>query len=567
MAEEPRVWRNELTPLAFLERSASVYRERTAVIDGDRRYSYQELGERVNRLAWGLHKAGIERNDRVAILSANAPPMIEAHFGVPMAGAILVPLNVRLSAHEVSYILLHSGARMLLAGVEFAPLVDEVAGRLDSTLPIVWISTSPGGDELLATKPETVGANLTPRRSLTPRRGGGARPNDVSYEDFLASGSPKPYIWSLDPEEKEDATISINYTSGTTGRPKGVMYHHRGAYLNALGEVITTGLAADSTYLWTLPMFHCNGWCFPWAVVAAGGTQLCLRAFDPGRVWELIRTAGVTHFCGAPTVLISLVNHPAAKEGPLQRPLRVTTAAAPPSPTIIGQMESLGAAITHVYGLTETYGPHTVCAWHPEWDALPLEQRVRLKARQGVAYVIADPIRVVDDQMRNVPPDGETMGEVVMRGNNVMKGYFRDPEATAKAFRGGWFHSGDLGVMHPDGYIELRDRAKDIIISGGENISTIEVEQVILQHPAVLECAVIGVPDEKWGETPKAFVVPRDGATVSPDELITFCRKRIAHFKAPRYVEFGDLPKTSTGKIQKFVLRNREWEGQEKKIH
>jgi fatty-acyl-CoA synthase len=394
-----------------------------------------------------------------------------------------------------------------------------------------------------------------------------ARPEDRSYEDFLAGGSPEPFSWSLPADEGEDATISINYTSGTTGRPKGVMYHHRGAYLNALGELITAGLTTDSTYLWTLPMFHCDGWCYPWAVVAAGGTQLCLRAFDAGRVWELIRDAGVTHFCGAPTVLIALANHPAAQEERLSRPLRVVTAAAPPSPTIIGQMEGLGATITHVYGLTETYGPHTVCAWHPEWDALPLERRVRLKARQGVAYVIADPIRVVDEQMCDIPADGQTMGEVVMRGNNVMKGYYNDPEATARAFRGGWFHSGDLGVMHPDGYIELRDRAKDIIISGGENISTIEVEQVILQHPAVLECAVIGVPHEHWGETPKAFVTLRDGYSLDADELIGFCRERIAHFKVPRYVEFGELPKTSTGKTQKFVLRDREWQGQEMKVH
>ncbi|MBV9278800.1 MAG: long-chain-fatty-acid--CoA ligase [Chloroflexi bacterium] len=545
MREDGRVWRSELTPLAFLERSANVFRERTAVIDGDRRYSYAELGERVNRQACALRDAGVGRNDRVAILSANAPPMLEAHYGVPMAGAILVPINIRLSADEVAYILDHSGARLLLAGVEFAPLVAEVYRRLDRRPPTVWLSGQPDGAEL----PETAGDG------------------DVAYERFLQRGSPAPFPWSLDPDEGEDATISINYTSGTTGRPKGVMYHHRGAYLNALGEIVTTGLATDSIYLWTLPMFHCDGWCFPWAVVAAGGTQMCLRAFDPARVWRLIREAGVTHFCGAPTVLISLVNHPAAREGALDRPLRVTTAAAPPSPTIIGQMEALGATITHVYGLTETYGPHTVCAWHPEWDALPLETRVRLKARQGVAYVIADPIRVVDEEGRDVPADGQTMGEVVMRGNNVMKGYYRDPEATARAFRGGYFHSGDLGVMHPDGYIELRDRAKDIIISGGENISTIEVEQIILQHPGVLECAVIGVPHPHWGETPKAYVVPRDGAAVDEAEIIAFCRERIAHFKAPRSVEFGELPKTSTGKIQKFVLRDREWAAQERRIH
>jgi fatty-acyl-CoA synthase len=545
MVEETRVWRSELTPLAFLERSANVFRERTAVIDGDRRYSYEELGARVDRLASALRNAGVGQNDRIAILSPNAPPMLEAHFGVPMAGAVLAPINIRLSVDEVAYILDHSGSRMLLAGVEFAPLVASVYEQLGRTLPTIWLSSLPDANEL----PDS------------------ARSGDHAYEAFLATGSAEPFPWTLDPDEREDATISINYTSGTTGRPKGVMYHHRGAYLNALGEVISAGLATDSIYLWTLPMFHCNGWCFPWAVVAAGGTQICLRAFEPGRVWDLIRNAGVTHFCGAPTVLIALANHPAAKDGPLEHPLRVITAAAPPSPTIIGQMEALGASITHVYGLTETYGPHTVCAWHPEWDSLPLAQRVRLKARQGVAYIMADPIRVVDEKMRDVPADGQTMGEVVMHGNNVMKGYYCDPQATAKAFHGGWFHSGDLGVMHSDGYIELRDRAKDVIISGGENISTIEVEQVILQHPAVLECAVVGVPDQKWGETPKAFVVLRDGTSLDATELISFCRERIAHFKVPRHVEFTALPKTSTGKIQKYVLRNREWAGHEKRIH
>jgi fatty-acyl-CoA synthase len=545
LTAEARVWRSELSPLAFLDRSTAVFRERPAVIDGARSYSYAELGQRVRRLASALRGAGVKRTDRVAFLAPNAPPLLEAHFGVPMAGVVLVAINIRLSADEVAYILDHSGSRMLFAGVEFAPLVAQVRERLGRDLPVVWLSTVPDGEELAAD----------------------ARPGDLAYEVFLATGSHAPLDWSLDPDEGEDATISINYTSGTTGRPKGVMYHHRGAYLNALGELITAGLATDSVYLWTLPMFHCNGWCYSWAVVAAGGTQLCLRAFDPGRVWELIREAGVTHLCGAPTVLIALANHPAASAGPLSRPLRVVTAAAPPSPTIIAQMEALGAAITHVYGLTETYGPHTVCAWHPEWDGLSLEQRARLKSRQGVAYVIADPLRVVDEEMRDVPADGQTLGEVVMRGNNVMKGYYRDSEATARAFRGGWFHSGDLGVMHPDGYIELRDRAKDIIISGGENISTIEVEQVIFQHPAVLDCAVIGVPDDHWGEAPKAFVVLRPGTSLEEAELIAFCRERIAHFKVPRAIEFGDLPKTSTGKTQKYVLRDREWAGYEKRIH
>ena len=560
MTDEPRVWRTELTPLAFLERSADVFRERVALIDGERSYTYAELGQRVNRLASALRAAGVAPGDRVAFLAPNAPPLLEAHFGVPMAGAVLVAINVRLSPDEIAYILDHSGARMLFAGVEFAATVAAARERLDRALPTVWLNATPDGEEM----PDSAGSSTEQGNAETA---GMAWAGDQPYERFLRGGSPEPFPWVLDPDEGESATISINYTSGTTGRPKGVMYHHRGAYLNALGEIITAGLATDSLYLWTLPMFHCNGWCYTWAVVAAGGTQLCLRSFDPARVWSLIRQAGVTHLCGAPTVLIALANHPAASEGPLGRPLRVVTAAAPPSPTIIGQMEALGATITHVYGLTETYGPHTVCAWQPEWDALPAEQRARIKARQGVAYVIADPIRVVDEEMRDVPADGATMGEVVMRGNNVMKGYYDDPEATARAFQGGWFHSGDLGVMHPDGYIELRDRAKDVIISGGENISTIEVEQVLLQHPAVLECAVIAVPDERWGETPKAFVTLKPGASLDAAALIAFCRERIAHFKAPRYVEFGELPKTSTGKTQKYVLRDREWQGYEKRIH
>jgi fatty-acyl-CoA synthase len=457
----------------------------------------------------------------------------------------MVPINTRLSPAEVVYILDHSGASLLLAGNEFASLISGALDRLSRPLPTVWLSSTPGGDDA----PEQ------------------ARNADRTYESFLADIAPDALAWALDDQEGEDGTISINYTSGTTGRPKGVIYHQRGAYLNALGEIITAGLTTGSVYLWTLPLFHCNGWCFAWAVVAAGGTQVSLRAFDPHSAWDLIRRERVTHLCGAPTVLTALSNCPAAQGAPLARPLHIITAAAPPSPTVIGQMEALGITITHVYGLTETYGPHTVCAWQPEWDALPAEQRLVLKARQGVAMVMADPIRVVDDEMRDVPPDGETMGEVVMRGNNVMRGYYRDPEATERAVRGGWFHSGDLGVMHPNGYIGLRDRAKDIIISGGENISTIEVEQVILRHPAVLECAVIAVPDPKWGETPKAFVTLRAGAALDGDTLIAFCREHLAHFKAPRAIEFCDLPKTSTGKTQKFVLREREWQGYEKRIN
>ncbi|GAC1445277.1 MAG: acyl-CoA synthetase [Chloroflexota bacterium] len=539
-----RVWRSELTPVAFLERSANVYRARTALIDGERAYSYAELGERVYRLASALREHEVRAGDRVAILASNCAPMVEAHYAVPITGAIMVPMNIRLAPSEMAYILQHSGACIVLAGVEFADVVTQAMQELDKRIKTVWVPPVPDSVQL----PES------------------ASTDDVAYEEFVNNGSPEPFPALLSPDEGEDATISLNYTSGTTGRPKGVMVHYRGAYLNALGELMTAGLTTESVYLWTLPMFHCNGWSFPWAVVAAGGTQVCLRAFDAGTAWTLVRKHGVTHLCGAPTVLTALATHPAAEEK-LSCPLRILTAAAPPSPTIIGRMESLGCTVVHVYGLTEVYGPHTVSAWQPEWNDLSNEDRARLKSRQGVAYVIADPIRVVDDDMQDVPADGQTMGEVVMRGNNVMKGYYRDPEATERAFRGGWFHSGDLGVMHPDGYIELRDRAKDVIISGGENISTIEVEQTILQHPDVLECAVIGVPDPKWGETPKAFVTLCPGAELATDTLIEFCRSRIARFKAPRYVEFGELPKTSTGKVQKYVLREREWAGHERRIH
>jgi fatty-acyl-CoA synthase len=345
------------------------------------------------------------------------------------------------------------------------------------------------------------------------------------------------------------------------------MYTHRGGYLNALGEIVAHGISTSSTFLWTLPMFHCNGWCFPWAFTGAGGRHLLLRKIEPPAVWRLIREEGVTHFNGAPTVLIMLINDPSAPKGRLERPLRIATGGAPPSPTLLAQWETIGAELTHLYGLTETYGPHTYCDWHPEWQRLDAEERARLRARQGVASAVACEVRVVDEEMRDAPADGETMGEVVMRGNNVMKGYFDDPGATATAFRGGWFHSGDVAVMHPDGYIELRDRKKDIIISGGENISTIEVEQAIASHPDVLEVAVIAVPDERWGERPKAFVVLKEGRNPAEAEIIAHCRKLLAHFKCPKSVEFGTLPKTSTGKIQKFVLREKEWSGREKRIH
>ena len=383
-----------------------------------------------------------------------------------------------------------------------------------------------------------------------------------SYADLLARGSGDPLPWTV---EDERSTISINYTSGTTGRPKGVMYHHRGAYLNSLAEIVHSRHTTQSVYLWTLPMFHCNGWCVTWAVTAIGGTHVCLRNVDAGEIWRLVDAEGITHLNGAPTVLRAIANAPEAHA--FGREIVVTTAAAPPTPTIIARMEELGATLVHVYGLTETYGPYTVCEWQDGWRGLAADERARNLARQGVGMIVTDGVRVVGDDMDDVPRDGETVGEVVMRGNNVMSGYFEDAEATAKAFRGGWFHSGDLGVWHPDGYIELRDRAKDIIISGGENISTIEVEGAIDSHPGVLEVAVVGVPSEQWGERPKAYVVPREGTSLTQSEIVEHVRSRLAHFKAPDIVEFVDaLPKTSTGKVQKFQLRDQEWTGRESRI-
>jgi fatty-acyl-CoA synthase len=524
---QPSVFRTELTPVSFLERSACVFPERVAVIHGDRRYTYRELEARVNRLASALRGAGMKRHDRVAFLCPNIAAMLEAHYGVPAAGGVLVAINTRLSPDEIGYILGHSGARYLFVDAELMPLVEPLdLGRLR----VVRVDdTGRAGDP---------------------------------YEDFLAGGSPDPVPSWLEDEEE---TISINYTSGTTGRPKGVMYTYRGVYLNALGELVETGMGFDTRYLWTLPMFHCNGWCFTWGVTAVGGTHICLRRVEPGRIWELLEREGVTHYNGAPTVQIGVVNHPAAHR--LERQVTVTVAGAPPSPTLLARLKELNFRPVHVYGLTETYGPHTVCEWHPEWDALPAEERAQRAARQGQAYMIADLVRIVNDEMADVRRDGETLGEVIMRGNNVMKGYFEQPDATTEAFRGGWFHSGDIGVWHPDGYIELRDRKKDIIISGGENISTIEVEQAVARHPAVLECAVVAIPDEKWGERPKAFVTLKAGMAATEAEIIDFCRQHIAHFKCPAAVSFGELPKTSTGKIQKFVLRDREWAGRAKRIN
>ena len=520
------VFRSELNPVDFLYRAAYLYPDKVAVVHGTRRYGYRELAERSWRLANALRSAGLAKGERVATLLFNSPAMLEAHFGVPAAGGILVAVNNRLSSAEVGYILRHSGARYLLLDAGLAPVTEplDLAGvtviRCDDT----GVSPDP-------------------------------------YEEFLAGASPaRPASWL----EHEEETISINYTSGTTGRPKGVQYTYRGAYLNALSEVIVAGMGTDSAYLWTLPMFHCNGWCFPWAVTAVAAHHVTMRAVDPGLIWELIDGEGVTHYNGAPTVQLMVLNHPRAHR--LERPVTAMVAAAPPSPTLLARMSELNFRVVHVYGLTETYGPITVCPVQEDTERLPLEQQAKLLARQGQAYVSADLVRVVDKDMHDIPQDAETMGEVVMRGNNVMSGYFADEAATEKAFRGGWFHSGDLAVWHPDGNIELRDRSKDIIISGGENISSIEVEQTICAHPAVLECAVIGVPHERWGERPKAFVTLNAGATATSEDIIAFCRGRIARYKCPDAVEFVSLPKTSTGKVQKFALREREWSGRETRV-
>ncbi len=525
-----------LTPVNFLVRSAAVFPEKTAVVYKDTRFSYREFYERVNRLASALKKEGIEKGDRVAFLCPNLPPLLEAHFAVPLAGAILVAINIRLAAPEILYILNHSGAKMLFVDSAFAKLIEPIMDRLEATKKFVIIV-----DE----------------EPTSPLEG-------PEYEEFLSRGSSEPI--EVDIADEND-TISINYTSGTTGQPKGVMYTHRGAYLNALGEALEMDMNTYSNYLWTLPMFHCNGWCFTWGVTAVGGTHYCLRAVEADKIFDLIENERITHFCAAPTVLITLTGSPRSNQLDIQHKLQVVTAGAPPSPTIIQKMEGMGAVITHVYGLTETYGPHSICAWQPHWDALPVEEKAVIKSRQGVPYIVALEMRVVNDTMEDVPRDAMTIGEVIMRGNNVMKGYFMQEEATREAFRGGWFHSGDLAVVHEDGYIEIKDRKKDIIISGGENISTVEVENTIYKHPDVQEVAVVAIPHEKWGEVPKAFVVPRPGASPTQEDIISFCQQNLARYKCPKAVEFGDLPKTSTGKIQKYVLREKEWQGHEKKVN
>jgi fatty-acyl-CoA synthase len=510
-----------LTPLKFLQRSAEVWAERPAVHDGDRGWSYGQHADRIGRLAAALRgELGVGDGVRVATLLPSVAAMLELHYAVPGAGGVLVPLNTRLAARDYAYILAHSGAAVVVAAASLREPLEAALAELTQ-----------------AQRPRAVWVDI----------GGG---EDCDYESLIAAFEPRSL--RLPPDER--ALLSINYTSGTTGRPKGVMTSHRGAYLHSLGVIAEAGLTPRSVFLWTLPMFHCNGWAYTWAVTAMGARHLCLPAVEPDAIWRALREQGVTHLCAAPTVVTMLLG--SDRVGPCPAPVRLFVGGAPPSPTLLERAAQLNIRVTHLYGLTESYGPFAVCAWNPDWDDLPAGQQARLRARQGVSTVVSERLRIVDPHMKDVPRDGQTLGEVVMRGNNVMLGYYRDSEATREAFAGGWFHSGDLAVMHPDGYIEIRDRLKDIVISGGENIATIEVEQALMAHPAIADAAVVGRPDERWGEVPVAFVTTHGVDLPDLAELQEFLRQRLARFKLPKAVEVvDDLPKTATGKIQKFVLR------------
>ena len=529
-----------LSPLSFLARTAAVFPTRTSVIHGDQRFTWAETRDRCHRLASALAKRGIGRGDTVAVMAPNVPPSFEATFGVPMTGAVLNALNTRLDAPTLAFILNHGEAKALITDTAFAPVIRQALAEIGREILVIDYEdpTISGGDA-----------------DGGDGGGGGARLGAIEYEALLASGDPD--FTPVPPVSEWDA-LALNYTSGTTGNPKGVVYHHRGAYLNAVGNSLVWGMKKHPIYLWTLPMFHCNGWCFPWTVTMLGGTHVCLRRVEAKPIYDAIADHKVTHMCGAPVVMNMLVNAEASSTRVWDHPLAMMTAGAAPPAALIERMEERRIKVTHVYGLTEVYGPVTVCEWHEEWDALPAVERADLKSRQGVRYPVLEGLMVGDaETLAPVPADGETMGEVFMRGNVVMKGYLKNPAATTAAFAGGWFHTGDLGVMHPSGYIELKDRSKDIIISGGENISTIEVEGVLFRHPAVLEAAVVARPDDKWGETPCAFVSLKPGAVATEAELIAHCRENLAHFKAPKTVVFGELPKTSTGKVKKFELRDQ----------
>ena len=519
-----------LSPLSFLQRSAEVYPDRPSVLHGRRRFTWSETYSRCRRLASALSNRGIGRGDTVAVMLSNVPAMFEVHFGVPMIGAVLNTLNTRLDAEAIAFMLDHGEAKVLITDPEFAPVVSKALELIQGPRPLVI-------------------------DALDPEFPGTDRLGEIEFEAFIADGSPE-FDWAL-PDDEWDA-IALNYTSGTTGNPKGVVYHHRGAYLNAASNIISWGMPAHSVYLWTLPMFHCNGWCFPWTMAANAGLSVCLRKVDPALIFELIRAEKVTHMCGAPIVYGMLINAPEKlREGITHKVSGLIAGAAPPAAIIEGA-ERMGFDITHVYGLTETYGPASVCAKHPEWNDLPIDRRAERNGRQGVRHHMQEAITVLDPQsMSAVPYDGETMGEIMFRGNIVMKGYLKNEKATKESFEGGWFHTGDLAVMHPDGYVKIKDRSKDVIISGGENISSLEVEEVLFRHPAVMMAAVVARPDEKWGEVPAAYIEVKEDAQVTVEEIIEHCRGHLARFKVPKHIEFCVLPKTSTGKIQKFVLREQ----------
>lgn len=518
-----------LTPLGFLARAAQVYPGRTAVIHGTQRQSWAETQARCLRLASALVQQGIGPGDTVAVMAPNTPPMFEAHFGVPMTGAVLNALNVRLDAETIGFILGHGEAKALITDTAFAAIIRPALAQFGRDILVIDIDD--------------------------PQGEGGERLGQIEYEDFLASGDPE-FAWS--PPDDEWQAISLNYTSGTTGNPKGVVYHHRGAYLNALGNIQVWGMGQHPVYLWTLPMFHCNGWCFPWAITALAGTHVCLRGVTAKAIYDAFADHGVTHFCGAPVIMQTILGASATERRDFTQKVHMMTAAAPPPAAVLGAMAEAGIEVIHVYGLTESYGPAVVCAWHDEWSDLSSDDQAALKSRQGVKYPVLEDLMVADPEtLEPVPQDGQTMGEVFMRGNIVMKGYLKNPSATDAAFDGGWFHTGDLGVWHADGYIDLKDRSKDIIISGGENISSIEVEGVLYRHSAVAAVAVVARPDEKWGETPCAFIELKPNAEAGEQEIIDFCRDNMARFKAPKTVIFGLLPKTSTGKIQKYLLRDQ----------
>ncbi len=519
-----------LTPLSFLERAVQTFPNRTAVVHGPVRYTYTRFHERARRLASALTKMGVEKGDTVSIVAPNIPPMLDAHYGVPMTGAVLNAVNYRLDAPAIAFILDHGEAKVVLVDREFSGIVRDALKQCASR-PVVIDIDDPEYD------------------------GPGERIGSIEYEDFIAAGDPD-FVYER-PTDEWDA-IALNYTSGTTGNPKGVVYHHRGAYLLAMGNAVTTSMPQTPVYLWTLPMFHCNGWCFTWSLSLLGGTHVCLRRVEARRIYEAVAGERVSHMCGAPIVMSMLINAREEERKPFDWRVEFFTAAAPPPAAVLEAMEARGFFVTHLYGLTETYGPSVINAWHEEWDGLPSDERARIKARQGVPYPVLENLSVRDPEtMAEVPRDGETIGEVMFQGNVIMKGYMKNPKATTEAFEGGWFHSGDLGVWHPDNYIQLKDRSKDIIISGGENISSIEVEDVLYTHPAVQEAAVVAKPDDKWGETPVAFIGLKPGfESTTKEEIIAYCRDNLAHYKCPRYVVFMDLPKTSTGKIQKFKLRD-----------